>query len=181
MAKRIKKKSAASRGTKGPGTAPGFDLLERSFILKRIPLSVEDQEQFAEFARLWQATYPPRDMEEMSLLEDLIATEWRRRRYERIYQALVNQDLELQKKLRAPGNQLQLDPSDPHAALAHSFRGNKSLAQCGKLVDDLQMASLRVLDRLKKLRERPDEEIVPMRPPEPPSRLIVMPTPKWMQ
>jgi hypothetical protein len=181
MAKRIKKKSGTSRGTRGPGTAPEFDLLERSFLLKRIPLSVEDQEQFAEFARLWQATYPPRDMEELSLLEDLIATEWRRRRYERIYQGLVNQDLELQKKLRARGNPLQPDPSDPHAALAHSFRGNKSLAQCGKLVDDLQMASLRVLDRLKKLRERPIEEIVPLRPPEPPSRLIVMPTPKWMQ
>lgn len=176
--KRIKKKA---RGTRGSGAVPGFNLLERSFFLKGIPLSVEDQDQFAEFARLWQATYPPRDMEELSLLEDLIATEWRRRRYERIQQTLVGQDLALQKKLRERGNTLQPDPSDPHAGVAYSFRGNKPLSECSKLLDDLQMSSLRLLDRLKKLHERPDEEIVPLRAQEPPARLLVMPAPKLMQ
>jgi hypothetical protein len=88
---------------------------------------------------------------------------------------------------RARSNSLQPDAADPMACLAYAFFPGPAHVESNRQIRNLMRAWLSLLDRLKKLHQRPDSEIVaPLpdalrQPPPPPSVPIRKPpveTPK---
>ena len=81
--------------------------------------------------------------------------------------------LKSQDELRARGNSLQPDASDPLACIAYAFRGLPSLDVCNRNIARLERSWLKLLDLLRKLHKRADSEITAplapdLRQPPPP-------------
>ena len=138
-------------------------------------LSIDDPNLYHAFSAEWFRLYPPRDFEEYSILSDMIATRWRFLRQSGIDKKIWEYKLETQHKLRANGNFLQPDAADPMACLAYAFYPAPALVESNRQLKSLMRSWLGLLDRLKKLHQRPDTEIVaPLpdalrQPPSPPS------------
>ena len=135
----------------------------------------EDPHLYHAFSAEWYRLYPPRDFEELSILSDMIATRWRFLRQCGIDTKIWEEKLLTQDRLRANGNSLQPDAADPVACLAYAFFPNSALIESNRQIKSLMRFWLGLLDRLKKLHQRPGTEIVaPLpeafrQPPPPPS------------
>ena len=105
----------------------------------------------------------------------MIATRWRFLRQSGIDKKIWEYKLATQDKLRANGNSLQPYAADPMACLAYAFYPAPALVESNRQLKSLMRSWLGLLDRLKKLHQRPDTEIVsPLpdalrQPPPPPS------------
>jgi hypothetical protein len=138
-------------------------------------VSTEDPEVYYKFSLEWYRCYSPRDFEELSILSDMISTRWHFLRQCGIDTKIWQDKLDVQARLRAQGNQLQPDPADPLACMAYAFYPSPSIMESNRQMKSFMRLWLGLLDRLKKLHQRPDSEIVaPLpeelkQPPPPPS------------
>jgi hypothetical protein len=123
-------------------------------------LSTDDPNLYHAFSAEWFRLYPPRDFEELSILSDMVATRWRFLRQCGIDKKIWEYKLQTQDKLRARGNSRQPDAADPVACLAYAFYPAPPIVESNRQLKSLMRSWLGLLDRLKKLHQRPDAEIV---------------------
>jgi hypothetical protein len=179
-ARKLAANQANAKKSSGPRTAAGKQRSsENSFkhglYSAETVVPKEDPHLYHAFSVEWYRLYPPRDFEELSILSDMIATRWRFLRQCGIDTKIWEEKLRTQDRLRANGNSRQPDAADPVACLAYAFFPNSALIESNRQIKSLMRAWLGLLDRLKKLHQRPDTEIlVPLpeasrQPPPPPS------------
>jgi hypothetical protein len=171
------KKLAANRAnakkSRGPVTEEGKQAV-RNNALKHgmysstaaVVLPIDDPALFHSAYCEWHRCYTPRDYEELNVLNDFTAAHWRYIRALFIENRVYVGEFALQAKLRAGGNQLQPDASDPVACMAYAFRGHTGLTECNRQIARLERSWLRLLDLLRKLHKRPAAAITAPLPPD---------------
>ena len=157
---------ANARKSRGPKTPEGKRAV-RNNALKHglyaatcaVLLPVDDPEDFQASYHQWHRLFTPRDYEEFALLDLLVAAHFRLTRQLRIERGIYMQDLELQDMLRAKGNPMPPDHTDPASGVAYAFRGLASISESNRQIVRLERSFLKYLDQIKKLHQRPDSEI----------------------
>ena len=188
--RKIAANRANARKSTGPKTAEGKSAV-RDNALKHgmyanttsVVLPIDDPRIFHAVYCQWHRLYTPRDYEEHAVLESFVAAHWRYIRMLAIEKGVYTAELRLQYKLRATGNSLQPDASDPIGCLTYVFRGQPSLIECNRQIARLERSWLMFLDMLKKLHKRLDSEITEwlspeLRQPPPPPEVTPTGSPK---
>jgi hypothetical protein len=135
-------------------------------VTTAVRLPIDDPNIFHALHCEWHRLYTPRDIEEHALLEAFVASHWRYIRQLNIENRIYTAGLKSQDELRARGNKLQPDPSDPLACIAYAFRGLSSLDVCNRNIARLERSWLKLLDQLRKMHKRPDSAITAPLAPE---------------
>jgi hypothetical protein len=186
-ARKLAANQANAKKSSGPRTAAGKQRSsENSFkhglYSAETVVPKEDPHLYHAFSVEWYRLYPPRDFEELSILSDMIATRWRFLRQCGIDTKVWEHELATQDKLRQRGNSLQPDAADPMACLAYAFFPSSARVESNRQLKNFMRFWLSLLDRLKKLRQRPDSEILAPLPDElkqpPPPPIVTRPTPE---
>jgi hypothetical protein len=151
-------------------------------VTTAVRLPIDDPHIFHALHCEWHRLYTPRDIEEHALLEAFVASHWRYIRQLNIENRIYTTEFKSQDELRARGNSLQPDPSDPIACIAYAFRGLSSLDVCNRNIARLERSWLKLLDQLRKMHKRPDSAIIAplapeLRQPPPPPEVTPEPQP----
>ena len=151
-------------------------------VTTAVRLPIDDPKIFHALHCEWHRLYAPRDIEEHALLEAFVASHWRYIRQLTIENRIYTTELKSQDSLRARGNSLQPDASDPQACIAYAFRGVSSLDVCNRNIARLERSWLKLLDQLRKMHKRPDSSITAplapeLRQPPPPPEVTPEPGP----
>ena len=187
------RKRAANRANAQKSTGPKSDQGKQAVrhnalqhgmyaVTTAVRLPIDDPKIFHALHCEWDRLYTPRDIEEHALLEAFVAAHWRYIRQLNIENRIYTAGLKSQDELRARGNSLQPDPSDPMACIAYAFRGLSSLDVCNRNIARLERSWLKLLDQLRKLHKRPDSAITAplaaeLRQPPPPPEVTPEPEP----
>jgi hypothetical protein len=113
-------------------------------VTTAVRLPIDDPHIFHALHCEWHRLYIPRDIEEHALLEAFVASHWRYIRQLNIENRIYTTELKSQDELRARGNKLQPDPSDPMACIAYAFRRLSSLDVCNRNIARLEKSGLDV-------------------------------------
>jgi hypothetical protein len=170
--RKIAANRANSQKSTGPKTQQGKDAVRHNALqhgmyatTTAVRLPIDDHEIFHALHCEWRRLYPPRDLEEHTVLEAFVTSHWRYVRQLGIENRIFTGELQNQDKLRARGNSLQPDVGDPIACLAYVYRGRSSLDVCSRQIARQERSWMKLLDLLRKLHKRPDSQItVPLAP-----------------
>jgi hypothetical protein len=165
---------ANSQKSTGPKTQQGKEAVRNNALkhgmyaaTNAVRLPIDDPNIFHSFQSEWYRLYPPRDIEEQTVLESFLVNHWRYVRQLGIENRIFTAELKSQEKLRGTGNSLQPDPADPLGCIAYAFRGvQSSLDVSNRQIARLERSWMKMLDQLRKLHKRPDDKITAPLDPE---------------